>query len=83
LCRIKIHKTSFYSIEKNNELIDLIHSNISDIKFMQTRCEKKYYIIFIDNCTIYCYTYLSRNKDEAFKIFKHYYNEIEINLTRK
>jgi hypothetical protein len=44
---------------------------------MQTRGEKKYCIIFIDDCTRYCYIYLLRNNDESLKIFKHYKNKIE------
>jgi hypothetical protein len=47
------------------------------------RGEKKYYIIFIDNCTKYCYTYLIRSKVEALKIFKYYKNEVKNQLNKK
>ena len=50
---------------------------------MQTRGGKKYYIIFIDDCTRYCYTYLLMNKYEAFKMFKHYKNEVENQPNKK
>jgi hypothetical protein len=38
---------------------------------MQKRDGKKYYIIFIDDCTRYCYTYLFRSKDKALEVFKY------------
>jgi 3-isopropylmalate dehydratase small subunit len=47
------------------------------------RDEKKYYIIFIDNCTKFCYIYLLRSKDEALKTFKYYNNEVKIQLNKK
>jgi hypothetical protein len=48
LCRIKNYKkNSFYSIIRSSEPLGLIHSGIDDLKFMQTRSRKKYYIIFI------------------------------------
>jgi hypothetical protein len=40
LCKIRIHKTFFQIIEEISELLDLVHSNIIDLKFMQTRGEK-------------------------------------------
>jgi hypothetical protein len=58
LCRIKIYKNnSFYSIVRSSEPLDLIHLGIDDLKFMQTRSRKKYYITFIDDYTRYCYTF--------------------------
>ena len=56
---------------------------ISDLKFVQTRGEKKYYITFIDNCTRYCYTYLLKSKDKALKMFKCYKNKVENQLNKK
>jgi len=44
---------------------------------VQTRGEKKYYITFIDICTIYCYTYVFRNKYEALEMFKYYKNKLD------
>jgi hypothetical protein len=49
---------------------------IGDLKFMQTRGEKIYYIPLIDNCTRYCYTYLLKSKDKALKMFKCYKNKV-------
>lgn len=41
------------------------------------------YYTFIDNCTRYCYLYLLKNKDEAFKAFKAYKTEVENQLNTK
>ena len=73
----KLARTSFKSIEKNTETLELIHNNISDLKLMQTRGGKKYFIIFINDCTRYYYFYLIRSKDEVIDMFKHYKNEVE------
>jgi hypothetical protein len=62
---LKFTKSSFQIIKRSNEPLDLIHSNIDDLKFMQTRDWKRYYITFIDDCTRYYYTYLQRRKDKA------------------
>jgi len=43
---------------------------------MQTRGEKNYYIIFIDNYIRYYYIYLLRSKEETLKMFKYYKNEV-------
>lgn len=63
--------------------MDLIHSDICDLKILQTRSVKKYFITFIDDSTRYCYVYLLRSKDEALEMFKNYKNEIENQLGRK
>jgi len=54
----KFAKNSFHSIDRNTELLGLIHSDLCDLKFAPTRGKKKYFIIFIDDCTRYCYGYL-------------------------
>jgi len=42
---LKFIKSSFQIIKKSSEPLYLIHSNIGDLKFMQTRDWKRYYII--------------------------------------
>ena len=51
-----------------------------DLKFVQTRGGKKYFITFINDCTRYCYVYLLRSKDEALEMFKLYKTEVENQL---
>ena len=65
----KLARTSFQSIERSSEPLELIHSNICDLKFIQTRGGKKYFLTLIDDCTRYCYVYLLRSKNEALEMF--------------
>ena len=51
----KIARASFKSVERKTKPLDLIHSDVCDMKSIQTRDGKKYFITFIDNCTRYCY----------------------------
>ena len=79
----KLARTSFQSIERSSEPLELIHSNICDLKFIQIRGDKKYFLTLIDDCTRYCYVYLLRSKDEALEMFKHFKNEMENQLDIK
>ena len=63
----KLTKTSFQSVERHTEPFDLIHSDICDLKFVQTRSGNKYFIIFLDDSTKYFYVYLLKSKDETIK----------------
>ena len=78
----KMAKQMFHSIERNTEPMDLIHSDICDLMFVQKRGGKRYFITFIDDCTRYYYVYLLRRKDEALDVFKHYKNEVENQLSK-
>jgi hypothetical protein len=44
---------------------------------------KRYFIIIIDDSTIFCYMYLLKLKDEALHYFKTYKAEVENQLERK
>ena len=79
----KLTRTSFQSIERSSEPLELIHSDIYDLKCIQTRGGKKYFLTLIDDCTRYCYVYLLRSKDEALKMFQHFKNEVENQLDKK
>ncbi|XXG46721.1 hypothetical protein AAC387_Pa02g1495 [Persea americana] len=79
----KLTRTSFQSIERTYEPLQLIHSDICDLKFVQTKGGKKYFLTFSDDCIRYCYVYLLRSKDEALEMFKHYKNEVENQLDKK
>ena len=79
----KMARASFKSVERSTESLDLIHSDVCDMKSIQTRGGKKYFITFIDDCTRYCYVYLLRSKDEAIEAFMQYKNEVENQLNKK
>ena len=76
-------RLSFKSVERNTEPLDLIHTDICDLKSIQTRGGNKYFIIFIDDCTRFCYVYLLKSKDEAIDKFIVYKTEVETQLNRK
>ena len=76
----KLSKTPFKSVERKIKPLELIHIDVCDLKFVQTREGKKYFITFIDDCTKYCYVYLLRSKDDALEMFKLYKTEIENQL---
>ena len=79
----KMTKVPFKNVERNTEPLGLIHTDICDLKFIQTKGGKKYFITFIDDSSRYCYVYLLRSKDEAVEVFKHYNLEVENQLRKK
>ena len=64
------------------EPLDLIHSDICDLKFVQTRGGNKYFITFVDDSTKYCYVLL-KSKDEVIDKFVLYKHEVENQLNKK
>ena len=76
----KLMITPFHSIERSSEPLELIHTDVCDLKFVQTRGSRKYFITFIDDCTRYCYVYFLRSKDKALESFIHYKKEVENQL---
>ena len=69
---VKLTKVPFKSVERKTEPLELIHTDVCDLKFIQTRGGKMYFITFIDDCTRYCYVFLLRSKNEALEMFKLY-----------
>lgn len=47
----KMTRSLFQGIEMNTEPLDMIHSDICDLKFVQIRGGNKYFITFIDDST--------------------------------
>lgn len=79
----KLAKAPFYSVERTTTPLELIHTAMCDLKFVQTRGDKKYIIIFIDDCTRYCYVCLLKSKDEVLEVFKQYKTEVENQLEKQ
>ena len=79
----KLTRSSFQSIERYTEPLDLIHSDICDLKLVQTRGGNKYFITFVDDSTKYCYVYLLKSKGESIEKFVLYKNEVENQLNMK
>lgn len=79
----KLTRSSFKSVERKTEPLDMIHTDICDLKSLPTKGGNKYFITFIDDCTKYCYVYLLKSKDEAIDKFVLYKTEVENQLGRK
>ncbi|KAJ0850834.1 putative RNA-directed DNA polymerase [Helianthus annuus] len=79
----KLTRTSSKSVERITEPLDLIHTDICDLKAVPTTGGNKYFITFIDDSTKYCYVYLLKSKDEAISKFILYKNEVENQLQKK
>ena len=73
----KFARKPFKSIERSSELLELVHTDLCDLKMTLTRGGKKYFITFIDDYSRFCYVYLLHSKDETIDVFKTYKNEVE------
>ena len=83
LYRSQTSRTSFRSVDRKTEPLDLIHTDVCDLKSIPTRGGNKYFITFIDDNTKYWYIYLLKSKDEAIDKFMLYKNEAENQLNKK
>ena len=73
----KMSKRPFPKVERNSELLDLVHSDICELNGILTRGGNRYFITFIDDHSRYTYVYLMKHKDQAFQMFKIYKSEVE------
>nr|GEV36290.1 retrovirus-related Pol polyprotein from transposon TNT 1-94 [Tanacetum cinerariifolium] len=73
----KLTRTSFKSVKRKTEPLDMVHTDICDLKSLPTKGGNKYFITFIDDCTKYCYVYLLKSKNEAIDKFVLYKTEVE------
>ena len=71
------------NIERNTQLLDLIHSDVCESSRPPTRGGSKYFVTFIDDCSRFCYIYLIKTKDEVFEKFKFYKVEVENQLDKR
>ena len=76
-------RSSFQTVERNTEPLELIHSDVCDLKFVQSRGSNKYFITFIDDSTKYCYVHLLKSKNEALEKFVLYKNKVENQLNKR
>ncbi|KAI3755706.1 hypothetical protein L1987_55512 [Smallanthus sonchifolius] len=76
-------RSSFKNIERITEPLEMIHTDVCNLKAIPTRGGNKYFITFIDDSTRYCYVYLLKSKDEAIDKFILFKAEVENQLNRK
>ena len=79
----KLTRSSFKRVERNTKVLDLIHTDICNLKFAPTRGGNKYFITFVDDCTKYYNIYYIKSKDEVILKFKIYKEEVETQLNEK
>ncbi|GJZ96715.1 retrovirus-related pol polyprotein from transposon TNT 1-94 [Tanacetum coccineum] len=79
----KLTRSSFKLVKRKTEPLDMIHTDICDLKSLPTKGGNKYFITFIDDCTKYCYVYLLKSKDKAIDKFVLYKTKVENQLGRK
>ena len=73
-------KTNKSIIDRETKLLNLIHSDLGDLKQTMTRGGKRFCITFIDDFSRYIKLYLLRNKDEVFDKFLIIRMKLKINL---
>ena len=73
----KMTKKPFPKVERNSQLLELIHSDICEINGMLTRGGKRYFITFIDDYSRFTCVSLLKTKDEAFGKFKEFKKMVE------
>ncbi|GJU08223.1 retrovirus-related pol polyprotein from transposon TNT 1-94 [Tanacetum coccineum] len=79
----KLTRSSFKSIKQKTEPLDMIHTDICDLKSLPIKGGNKYFITLIDDCIKCCYVYLLKSKDEAIDKFVLYKTKVENQLGRK
>ena len=79
----KLTRKTCVSLSRETKLLELIHSDLGDLRQTMTRGGKKFYVSFIDDYSRFTRVYLLRNKDEAFDMFLSYEDEVENPLDRK
>ena len=76
-------KKTYESVTRETKLLELIHSDLGDLKQTMTIGGKKFCVTFIDDYFRFTRVYLLINKDEAFDLFLSYKGEVENQLDRK
>ncbi|GKD68324.1 zinc finger, CCHC-type containing protein [Tanacetum coccineum] len=74
----KITKKPFQNVKRKTEVLELIHSDLCDLHATPSLGNKKYFMIFIDDASRFCYVYLLHTKDEALDKFKVFKTKVEL-----
>nr|GEW95175.1 putative reverse transcriptase domain-containing protein [Tanacetum cinerariifolium] len=67
-------------VERDKDLLGLIHTDVSGPFRIMSRQGANYFVTFIDDFSPYGYAYLLKHKHEVFKTFKVFQNEVENQL---
>ena len=66
----KMTRKPFPQVERNSELLEIVHCDICELNVLLTRAGKRYFITFMDDHLHYTYVHLMKTKNEAFDKFK-------------
>jgi len=72
----KLTKTKKMGATRSNELLEIIHTDIS-VPYVFTLCGNKYFLTFIDDFSHYGYAFLIADKSQALQKFKIFKTEVE------
>ena len=67
-------------IERSTEHLELIYTDVCDLKLVQIKGDKRY---FINDCIRFYYLHLMRSKDEPIEKFKFFKSEVKNQLSKK
>ena len=76
-------KKPFKSVERNLDLLELVHTDICELNGILTRGGNRYFITFIDDSSRFTYVYLLKHNNDAFNVFKVYKAKVENQLGKK
>jgi len=79
--KAKLPKNPFKTIDRDSEILELIHSDVSDYRRTSRGCNK-YFVTFIDDCSKFCHFCLIKTKNEVINKFKIYKVELENQLEK-
>lgn len=74
----KVTKKPFPNVKRNVSMLELVHSDLCDFQSTPLLGNKKYVLTFTDDCTRFCYVYLSHPKDKALDTFKIYKIDFDV-----
>nr|GEZ10236.1 hypothetical protein [Tanacetum cinerariifolium] len=69
-----------HQVERDKDLLGLIHTNVCGPLKTMSRQGARYFITFIDDFSHYGYVYLPKDKHEVFETFKVFQKEVENQL---
>ena len=79
----KITRLPFPKVERQTQMLDLVHSDVCEFNDFLTRGGNRYFVTFIDDCSRFVYVYLMKHKEEVFGMFKTYKALVENQLNKK
>jgi len=79
----KITNKTCYLVERQTELLRLIHTDLANLKQTMSRGGENYFVTFIDDYSRYIKVYLIKRKNGVFYVFLTYKVEVENQLNKK